>query len=499
MISGGTALMEYGFALYKVSNADGCQNVTIQNCTITLSRDNTTTGAGPVPEGSIGIELVNSRPSAAVTTLTPATATGQQSNNKFYGNTIQNVNIGIALIGITAAPPYTNGDRGNDVGGSTAGTGNTIINFGGGAAATNPSAGIRTLNQYDLNIANNTINSNNGSGVDHPALIRGIYTNTAPGAAETISTNTITLHGGGAAGSVLGIDNAAGSTAFSNTISITNNQVLNSTTSSSGTFYGIRNTSSATTASITGNTVKGNTTNVTNTFNGISNTGIVASLVVTGNIIQGNTMNSNNIFSAISNSGAVTTTITLSSNQIGNGTGGPVTFAAANSATQNFISNTAGAATAALTISSNNFQGISYSVAGTGSNTYILNSAATLSQTISSNTFNGLNINTSGNITFISNNVSLSGTGTQTINNNSIVGTFTKSASPGTVTIYTSTTAVSASGSVSNMSGNNFSGISVTGAAAIAGVVITDTGSANRQITGTHLATGRVVQALQRF
>ncbi len=33
------ATMEFGYGLFKASASDGCQNVTIKNCTITLNRD----------------------------------------------------------------------------------------------------------------------------------------------------------------------------------------------------------------------------------------------------------------------------------------------------------------------------------------------------------------------------------------------------------------------------------------------------------------------------
>jgi hypothetical protein len=54
--------------------------------------------------------------------------------------------------------------------------------------------------------------------------------------------------------------------------------------------------------------------------------------------------------------------------------------------------------------------------------TYISNAAVTLSQNIS-NTFTNLNVNTTGDITFISNNVTVPATGNQDVNSNSIVGT----------------------------------------------------------------------------
>ncbi len=143
--------MEYGYALYKASATDGAQNNTIKNCTITLNRINNASGTAPATDGSRGIDVTNAVPGAATTPLTVTAASGANSNNKFYSNTIQNCNIGIALIGFADATPFSNADTGNDVGGAAAGTGNQILNFGGGAAAANPAAGIRTLAQYGFN------------------------------------------------------------------------------------------------------------------------------------------------------------------------------------------------------------------------------------------------------------------------------------------------------------------------------------------------------------
>ncbi|WP_448520924.1 hypothetical protein [Schleiferia thermophila] len=133
------ATMEFGFALFKASAADGCQNVTIKNCTITLNRVNNASGSGPMVEGSVGILVINSTRTAATTALTPSAASGSNSNNKFYGNTIQNCNYGIALSGFAATAgvgPNPNpltflGDLNNDIGGTSASTGNTILNYGG--------------------------------------------------------------------------------------------------------------------------------------------------------------------------------------------------------------------------------------------------------------------------------------------------------------------------------------------------------------------------------
>ena len=100
----------------------------------------------------------------------------------FTSNTINFGNAGIHLGGFAASssgvgptPAATTflGDLNNDIGGSSAGTGNTILNYGG--AASNPAVGIRANNQWSVNISYNTVNNNNGSGVNHPGTLRGIY------------------------------------------------------------------------------------------------------------------------------------------------------------------------------------------------------------------------------------------------------------------------------------------------------------------------------------
>lgn len=74
--------------------------------------------------------MVNSTSNANTTALTVFSADGSNSNNKFYSNTIQNCNIGIALIGYADVSPFTFADTGNDIGGNGTTTGNTILNFG---------------------------------------------------------------------------------------------------------------------------------------------------------------------------------------------------------------------------------------------------------------------------------------------------------------------------------------------------------------------------------
>src|SRR5205085_8205402 len=87
---------------------------------------------------------------------------GYNSNNKFYGNTISNVNMGIAVIGANVS---ANQDMNTDIGGSSAATGNTISNWGGASASSGyvsnsgTSYCIFSNNQTNDNISYNTISS----------------------------------------------------------------------------------------------------------------------------------------------------------------------------------------------------------------------------------------------------------------------------------------------------------------------------------------------------
>ncbi|MEO5892083.1 MAG: hypothetical protein ABIQ31_17680 [Ferruginibacter sp.] len=513
------ATMEYGYALYKANSSNGCQFVTIKNCVITLNNINNASGTIPTADGSTGIAMLNAIPTAATTPLATAVTAGANSSNKFYKNTIQNCNTGIALMGYIAASPYSLADVNNDIGGVALATGNTILNYGGASGAVIPAVAIRSYEQYSVIISYNTINNNNGSGANHASILRGIYITTAPGAASTVTYNTITVNGGGTTQSVAGIENTSGSTAASNTVNISNNTITNSTyttattggfygifnnaaspaaltitnntisnnsssATTTGFFYGIQNTGLASAVTISGNTITGNATATltTGAFISIYNTAATPSLTITGNTMAGNTTTSTSgLYYAILNSGSVTTTININANNIGTSSSPVINFTAVNSGAQSLVRNTKGGAGAALSISNNNFYNVLYSVTGTGSNTYIYNAATTLSQAINNNTFNNLNINTNGGITFISNSVVVTGTGTQNVNNNSIAGTFTKSGIGGTITLFTSG-ASSASGSVINQTGNNFSNITVSGTTIIGGWVNTDAGASTKKI-----------------
>ncbi|NOU47339.1 MAG: T9SS type A sorting domain-containing protein [Bacteroidales bacterium] len=252
------ATMEYGFGMFKASVSDGCQYNTIKNCVVTLNRLNFASGTAPAVDGSRAINVMNALVSTQTTAVIPTLASGTNSYNMFYTNQLQNCNIGIAIIGYAGTTPFTLCDFGNDIGGSSLATGNNILNFGGGTSATNPSAGVRTLAQYNLNVSYNTINNNNGSGVNHVSTLRGIYLNTAISASATVSHNTLNINSGSTTSQVSVIENVSGATAAGNTINITNNTYSAAyLTATTGIVYGIYSTASAANVNINYNSCNG--------------------------------------------------------------------------------------------------------------------------------------------------------------------------------------------------------------------------------------------------
>ncbi|MBK8968297.1 MAG: hypothetical protein IPM36_16850 [Lewinellaceae bacterium] len=152
--------------------------------------------------------------------------------------------------------PFDLGDTGNDVGGTALATGNTILNFGGGTSATTNSTGVYSSGQWDYNCSYNTINNNDGGGVNHPSILRGIFMDAAVSASATASFNNITIHGGGTTSQISFIQNSSGSTPAGNTININNNTCTGDyLTATSGVFYGLYNNATAAVVNIQNNTI----------------------------------------------------------------------------------------------------------------------------------------------------------------------------------------------------------------------------------------------------
>ena len=250
-------LMEYGIGLFRASATNGAQSNTIKNCTIVLSRENDLTGSGVWHPGSNGIAVLSCS-ALANAAITPTAASGSNSFNKFYSNTISNVSHGIVFIGYAAPTPFTLADTGNDVGGSSAITGNTILNYGGKVASTATVDAVFINNQWSINCSYNTINNNDGSGANHLNILRGIWLNaSSTSASATVNNNHISLYAAGTTQVVTGIENNLGSTAASNTVNINNNYITgNYLTATTGVFYGIWNVATAATVTMNGNTIE---------------------------------------------------------------------------------------------------------------------------------------------------------------------------------------------------------------------------------------------------
>ena len=457
-------MTEWGVALLYVTTADGAQNNTIQGNTISLVRTYTNT---------FGVySNVRHSPTDVVTAADIVNSTtAPNSGNKVYGNTISNVNMGITFIGSATA---ANQDTGNDIGGASAPTGNIITNWGGAAALTAfvsnsaTSYGIFVNHQKGENVSFNTLTSAAVAGTS--VTFRGIYkdyTSTVPTGTFTssITNNTVTMTSGFTTGIFEAIRSQGITTALSTaTINLNSNTILNCAVTgaaSSTIIVGVVNSSLPGTLSMSSNIIRGTTS--------------------TGTTGAG--------FTGVSNTGAVVTTINLNNNQIGNASGGAITFSAAATGALLGVSNTAGASTAALSMTGNDVRGITHSVAGTSAHTYINNTAATLSQNISTNTFTNLTVNTTGSVTFISNNVALPTGGSVTANSNSIVTAFNKTGAGGTVTIYLTTTSPSSvAGTLKSEQFNNFSNITLTGATTMAGWTDLEgaTGGGSNKTIGTN-------------
>ncbi len=421
------ATMEYGYALFKAAVDNGCQYNTIKNCVVTLNRTNNASGSGPSAEGSKAINVINATVAAQTTTLTPTVPEGTNSYNMFYSNTLQNCNYGIVLYGYAATTPFTLGDTGNDVGGSAPATGNSILNYGGAASATNPAAAVRATNQWGVNISYNIINNNNGSGVNHASTLRGIYAQSGVSANVTISNNTLTLNGGMTTSQVSVIENGIGATAASNTININNNLITNctNTTTTTGAWYGIYNNgASATNLNIQNNTFSNNSTSAT----------------------SGATY-------LIQNSGACPGVVNITGNQLSHAWNG----AAAYTGTTYSLYNSSGTTATTLNITGNNFSAYNHTLIGTGTIYYVYNSFGVGNLNISDNTWTNLTLNHSG-IEYL-NYVSGSTQVSLNFNNNSIVTGFTRTAASGSLYLYYCGTSALGT-STQTISGNNFSNIS---------------------------------------
>ncbi|MES2284650.1 MAG: T9SS type A sorting domain-containing protein [Bacteroidota bacterium] len=447
---------------------------TISNNTIgyaTSTGSGVTNYAGGFANRFLGIELT-----AAATPV-----------SNIQGNTIAGITL-FTSSGATLAPGIFSGisvlggtvnigtTTGNIIGAAT-GTGNISITT---TTSLPYIAGIYAKSTGTVSIQNNTIASIQTAGTAGIGYtFNGI--NTAGAAGNfTVSGNTIgsttTAHsiGIGTSGTTTAICKFKGIyNAATGTISITGNTIQNTSSFGSGAsaFTGILVDSASATGTLsigTNNIISGTNTGTGN-FIGISNTAKAATANINNNVIRGNSLSSTTgTFTGIENSGVVTTAINFKDNQLGNSTGGLVTYSAANSGTLIGISNTDGAATALLSITGNDFRGITNTVATSSDHIYIENFSFPGSTNISTNTFTALNVNTTGDVTFISNDVTHDAGTSHSVNSNAVITGYNNTGSGGTVFFYNSF-AFSPSTVTETNTSNNFSNLAFAGTTTISG------------------------------
>lgn len=358
--------MEYGFAFFKSSSNDGCNNNLIKNCAIKLNRNNVTIGQGPSYQGSRAINVVNALYTSQNTTLNITSGSGSNSNNSFFNNVIDNSNIGFSLFGNNS---IVFPDSGNDIGGNSAVTSNTILNFGGGNS--NDAYGVICKYQKKLNVSNNLINNNNGNGINHNNNINAIIIFNSIGSKLSISDNTITLHYNGTTNN---IEVLANYSSIVDTVKIDNNLVHNCTSPNmvSGDWGNISSFGGVNTLlSISNNSVLNNYSNVSS-----GNRYFVYSSTA-ANISNFNS----NYFSSANNN----TVIPCSGSIYGI-----------------YVANSQGDT---INISNNNFGPITHSLTQTGDLRFIqVLGGNPLNLNINYNNWSNLNLNHSGNQDFIRNN-----------------------------------------------------------------------------------------------
>lgn len=264
-------MTEFGIALFYVTTTDGAQNNTISNNTIDLDR---------TYQNTFGIYSNSTHSSTAMTTVASASgAAGGNSGLTIIGNTITDVNLGIVVVGPTAAADFNEGLM---IGGSLA-NGNNITNFGttgtfsGYVNVSGTVNGILVRNTRNFVVSYNSVVSSDGgttagtlNGIQVPAFSAaptGTFTN-------SINNNSISLRSGIGSGAINGINVGGTSASSTSTININNNDFYNfghTTGTASGTIIFITQGGTHLNQSISNNTFTNNTVNTTGSVTFISN------------------------------------------------------------------------------------------------------------------------------------------------------------------------------------------------------------------------------------
>jgi trimeric autotransporter adhesin len=268
----GDAMMEWGYALLRNSPTDGCQNVTIKNCVITLQKINVVSST----VFSAGIYVANRDLSG--TTVNATDPAGQNSYNRFFGNTISNVYKGMLIISSSTARDIDNqvGVFGEDP--------NVITNWGG---SNQTAEGIRCEGQINVKISNNIINGGAGTTSTVYGIIATLFGAAAVAPNYEISHNQVTI----TANTTTSLQRAIRALATGDTVRIHNNIVENCIISgTSATFMGIIHdpTGATNAAYIHNNIVRNNNLGTTGDMTLLGSTGTINHLEIYDNEIYEN-------------------------------------------------------------------------------------------------------------------------------------------------------------------------------------------------------------------
>lgn len=461
--AGSNTMTEWGIALLYATTTNGCQNVSILNNTIAL---------GATYQNAMGIYANSTHAAGTPTTAATATSlTGGNHNLAIKGNTISNVNLGIVVVGPTAAADMNNTVS---IGGTTPAEGNTITyglngTFSSYANVSGTVNGILIRNSINATVSNNSLTSN---GTVTAGTLNGIqfagFSNAPTGTfTQNINNNTLAIRSNAVAGNVVGITQPSGSATVTSICNINNNNFTNfghTIAAASGTLTFISLASTHFTTNINANTFTNISVNTTgsvtfishsytmpaNGTKSVSNNAIVTGFTKTG---AGGTVT----FMTTGTSSPNSASGVYSNNTISNITlTGATTFTA--------INDTDGSSSGANKI----FNGNTISNINGGTSTITgINCTywGGTSSSISNNTLS--NINGQGTITGINLGSSFSGATNSVINGNTITG-LTSSGAGGTV-IGISCSNTSTGILISNSSIN---GLSSTAASTISGISI---------------------------
>ncbi len=228
--------IEYGYMFHKPSGINGCQNVTIKNCTIEMNKNSDYVIGIYIGNGT---ELTYSNAGVTVTSND-----GKNQDVTIISNTIQNVHIGVYVLGFNNSSYYD-----NNITIGQNGAGNTIQNFAGGASSI--AYGI-----YFLYVNNPTASYNTITSSEHSNNLYGILFN-KPGSSNVISGNVVASNNSITLSNSFGITSCIGNGNGVTSETYNNNTFASGTISSTSNTYLIYSHNSTQTKTISGNQING--------------------------------------------------------------------------------------------------------------------------------------------------------------------------------------------------------------------------------------------------